>query len=230
MEAGISPTSVPTAELCERYRRLYMPAVCDAAYELGLPELVLPTHLRPLLPEQRMVGVAYTVEGRDIRPPVSWDEGIGRMQSYLRMFEELPAESVLVSATPDGRVGHFGELTANAARARGCVGCVLEGNLRDIAGLRNIGFQVFYRDLSPLNGIGRWEMVTSREPVTIGDVTVRTGDVVFGEFDGILVIPAEHAVDVLVKAEEVVSAEGSVRDEVRDGTAPWASFERHGHI
>ena len=72
-------------------------------------------------------------------------------------------------------MGHFGELTANAARAHGCVGMILDGNLRDIEGLRAIGFPVFYRDLSPLNGIGRWEMTASQQPIAIGGVTVQPG-------------------------------------------------------
>jgi len=223
----VSDTSL--AGLCERYRRLYLSAVCDALFHLGLEEKVLPSSLRPLDPESRIVGEAFTVEGHDI-PRVGWDEGIERMRSYLEVFERLTPDSVLVSTTPRGRAGHFGELTANAARAHGCVGCILDGNLRDIEGLRAIGFPVFYRDLSPLNGIGRWEMIASQEPVRIGDVIVRPGDVVFGEFEGVLVIPRADAERVLAKSEEIVSAEGRVREEMRQGIAPFASFERHGHI
>jgi len=96
--------------------------------------------------------------------------------------------------------------------------------------LREIGFQVFYRDLSPLNGIGRWEMTASQQPIAIGGVAINPGDIVFGEFDGILVIPRSDALAVLEKAEEIVGAEGRVRDEMRGGDSPWSSFERHGHI
>ena len=189
-----------SAELCKRFRALYMPVVCDTLYELGLPEQVLPRALRPLDPEQRIVGLAHTVLGRAIEPHIGWDDGIDRIRSYLEVFEELASDSVLVSVNPASHVGHFGELTANAAQARGCVGCVLDGNLRDIEGLREIGFQVFYRDLSPLNAIGRWEMAAAQQPVTIGDIVVNPGDVIFGEFDGILVIPSEQAERVLVRA------------------------------
>jgi 4-hydroxy-4-methyl-2-oxoglutarate aldolase len=221
--------SPPLHELCERYRRLYMPAVCDALFALHLEENVLPTWLRPLFPEQRIVGEAFTVEGHDI-PDVGWDEGIIRMRSYLEMFEQLTPDSLLVSTTPSGRVGHFGDLTANAAQAHGCVGTILDGNLRDIEGLREIGYQVFYRDLSPLNGIGRWEMTASQQPIAIGGVAVNPGDIVFGEFDGILIVPRSQAAAVLEKAEEIVGAEGRVRSEMQAGDAPWSSFERHGHI
>lgn len=222
--------TIAVAELCERYRRLYMPAVCDAVYSLGLQEQVLPSSLRPLFPEQRIVGVAYTVQGAALEPFVDWDTGIERIGSYLDVFEKLPQDSILVSVNPGSHVGHFGELTGNSAQARGCVGVILDGNLRDIEGLRAIGFQVFYRDLSPLNAIGRWEMVASQVPVSIDGVTIEPGDVVIGEFDGILVIPSAEAERVLIRAEEIVGSESLVRQEMVAGESPLSSLERHGHI
>jgi regulator of RNase E activity RraA len=216
--------------MCARYRTLYISGVCDALYHLGLPEQLLPTALRPLFPEQVIVGHAFTVLGHSL-PSIGWDDGSKAIRPYLEIYERLTPDSLIVSVTSDGSpVGHFGELTANAAKSHGCVGVVLDGNLRDIHGLRDIDFQVFYRGLSPLNAIGRWEMVTSEAPVTIGDVTIRQGDIVFGEFDGILVIPREQAQQVLEQAEAIVEAEGRVRREVRGGTPPWESFQRHGHI
>jgi len=216
--------------MCARYRTLYMPAICDALYELGLPEQVLPTALRPLFPEQRIAGVAFTVQGSAIEPPIAWEPGIERIRSYLEVFERLEADSLLVHVNGVSPVGHFGELTANSAKQHGCVGCILDGNLRDIEGLREIGFQVFYRDLSPLNAIGRWEMLHCQGPVEIGDVAIHPGDVVIGEFDGVLVVPAAEAERVLLKAEEIVSAEGRVRAEMRAGIPPIESLARHGHI
>lgn len=222
--------SISTTELCARYRRMWVPVVCDALYALGMREQVLPSSLRPLFPEQRIAGVAYTVLGRAIEPHIAWDPGIERIESYLRVFEELTPDTVMVSVNPGSYVGHFGELTANSAAQHGCVGVILEGNLRDVEGLREIGFQVFYRDLSPLNAIGRWEMEASQVPVAIGDVTIEPGDVVLAEFEGIVVIPVADAEPVLLKAEEITGAEARVREEMRTGKSPLDSLERHGHI
>ena len=219
-----------TTELCRRYRVLSVPVVADALYQLGLEERVLPSTLRPLLPEKRIAGIAHTVLGAPIEPTIDWDAGIGRISSYLRVFEELKPDSVLVSVNPNSAVGHFGELTGNSAQARGCVGVVLDGNLRDVEGLRDIGLQVFYRDLSPLNAIGRWEMAASQVPVTIGAVTVTPGDVVVAEFDGIVVVPADAAERVLQTAEQIDGAEARVRTEMQEGESPLSSLERHGHI
>ena len=169
-------TEPTTAEICARFRGMYVPAVSDAMYELGMPEPVLPTALRPLFPEQSFVGIAFTVEGVEIVPAVAWDEGKQRIASYLEVFEKLTPDSVMVSKNTGNLVGHFGELTGNSAMKHGCVGVVLDGNLRDTAGLREIGLQVFYRDVNPRSGMGRWEMVAYQQPVTIGDVTVHPGD------------------------------------------------------
>jgi regulator of RNase E activity RraA len=194
-------------DLCHRLRALYLPAVCDAMYELGLAEPVLPTTLRPLLdPAPRVVGEAYTVKGAGIDPHVSWDEGLPRMRPYLKMFEKLTPNTVLVSTTPlSSMVGHFGELTANAAKSRGCVGAVV-------------------------NGIGRWEMVAEQVPLTIGGVHIQPGDIVIAEFEAILVIPRKDAERVLLKAEEIVAAEAKVRAEAASGIPPSESLDRHGHI
>ena len=109
------------------------------------------------------------------------------------MFDGIQPDDVLVSVNRDSPVGHFGELTGNAAQVHGCVGVILDGNLRDTDGLRDIGLQVFYRDMSPLNAIGRWEMAATQVPVTIGDVEIDPGDVIHADFDGILVIPGAEA-------------------------------------
>lgn len=222
--------AVPIAELCERYRRVPVSVVCDALYELGLPERVLPSDLRPLLPGDAMAGIAYTLLGRPIRPRIGWERGVERIESYLRMFDELSPHSVLVSSNPDSEVGHFGELTGNAAKQRGCVGVVLDGNLRDLDGLLDIGLQVFYRDLSPLNAIGRWEMAASQVPVTIGDAVVEPGDLIVAGRDGVLAVPGNEKERVLERAESIDSSEALVRQDMRDGVSPWEGVERHGHI
>jgi 4-hydroxy-4-methyl-2-oxoglutarate aldolase len=174
----------------------------------------------PLLPDRSFVGVAFTVEGAEIVPPVSWDEGKQRIASYLEVFSMLTPDSVLVSRNTGGFVGHFGELTGNSALEHGCVGVILDGNLRDSAGLRDIGLQVFYRDVNPRNGIGRWEMIDHQQPVQIGDVTVHPGDIVVAEFDGVLVVPRADAVAVLERAEEIVGIERHVREDMRRGMSP----------
>lgn len=217
------------SELCSRFRQLYVPAVADAIYRAGGTEQILPSYLRPLFPEQRIVGIAHTVLGTEI-DQCSWEEGVTRIDSYLRVFDQIQPDDLLVSVNGDSPVGHFGELTGNAAQVHGCAGVILDGNLRDVEGLRDIGLQVFYRDLSPLNAIGRWEMVASQVPVTIGEIEINPGDVIMAEFDGILVIPGGDAEEVLAAAEAVVAGEERVRADMREGISPADGLAEHGYI
>lgn len=223
-------TELSTAEICDRFRGMYVPAITDAMYELGMREQVLPSVLRPLFPERSFVGIAFTVEGAEIVPPVSWEEGTVRIASYLEAFETITPDSVLVSKNTGNLVGHFGELTGNSAMERGCVGVVLDGNLRDSTGIREIGLQVFYRDVNPLSGIGRWEMIAHQKPVTIGAVTVYPGDLVIADFDGIAVVPQSDILAVLARAEEIIGIEKKVRADMRRGISPLQGLSEHGHI
>lgn len=222
--------TIPPSELAARFRRISASVVCDALYSMGLPEQVLPSCLRPLFPEQRMAGPAFTLRGEPIDPPIPWEPGIERIASYLEMFEQIYPHSILVSVNPNSHVGHFGELTGNSAQHRGCAGVVLDGNLRDTEGLRDIGLQVFYRDLSPLNAIGRWEMTGLQVPVTVGGVVIHPGDLIIGDFDGVLAVPAASAEQVLIRAEEITAAEGRVRADMRAGLTPMDGLAKHGHI
>ena len=201
-------------ELCERFRRIYMPAVADAMYHLGSKEQVLPSSLRPLHPEQRIVGEAFTLEGRDIVPRV----GVGgrdRADAPLPPdVRALTPDSVLVHTTPaPATAGHFGELTGNSARRAAAQGVILDGNVRDIEGLRAAGLPgLLPRPLAA----ERDRALGDDRDAAAGDDRRRhgrPGDIVHAEFDGILVVPREHALAVLEKAEEIVGGEGRVREE-----------------
>ena len=168
-----------------RYRKLYMPAVCDALYELGLPERFSPPRSGRSSPSNDRRRGVHGQRPRDRAAPRL---GRGNQADHVRTSRCSSASSPTRSwctSNGDSPVGHFGELTANSASQQGCVGCILDGNLRDIEGLREIGFQVFYRDLSPLNGsaAGRWS--PRRSPSQSGASTVDPGDIVIGEFDGV---------------------------------------------
>jgi len=227
MEADV----IELAELCERYRVLTVPEVCDALYELRAPEQVLSSKLRPLLSDTTIVGEAFTVLGTDTIPPVGWDEGVIRVQSYLNMLDEVTPNTVMVHTNRGpSTMGNFGELTANAVQQRGCQGVILDGNLRDSAGMRAIDFQIFYKDYSPLNGIGRWHLVSFQEPVTVDGIEIVPGDIICADFDGVVVIPRTDAERVLITAEAVSEAELHVRAEMQNGMAPLESFQTHGHF
>jgi regulator of RNase E activity RraA len=126
------------------------------------------------------------------------------------------------------RIAPWGELLSTAATARGAAGCVTDGLVRDVKGIREIGFPTFCGGFGPLDSKGRGEMVAVDVLVEIGGVPVAPGDLVFGDLDGVVVIPQAVEADVLDFAFSKVEAEETTRAELRAG-APLADvFRRHG--
>jgi regulator of RNase E activity RraA len=86
---------------------------------------------------------------------------------------------------------HWGEIMSNAARERGCTGAVVDGGLRDTSFVLKMGFPVFYRFRCSASSIGRWEIREWMVPITIGETKILPDDFVFGDVDGVVIIPKD---------------------------------------
>lgn len=215
-------------EWCERYSRLYLGVVSDALDALGDRNHFLGSELRPLDVTARLVGPAYPVLGA----PSSMDEYQADAYKLLGMFEQVPQHAVLVYQTNDigSDAAHFGELSAAAVAHRGVRGIVLDGKVRDSDFLVEHGFPTFCAGFSPLDGYGRWHVVEWDVPVMIHGVSVRPGDFIFGDRDGVVRIPREIIESVLVKSEQDQRTETRIRGAVRSGESPTGLFTEHGRF
>jgi regulator of RNase E activity RraA len=221
-----SDGTLPTTELCDRYAALYPGAATDVMDELGLADQTLDNAIGPVAPEMSVAGVAFPVVGRPNRS-VDEEENV---RNILRMLGEAPADSVLVYDTNDPQFSHIGELSVEALLARGCRGAVLDGGARDVGHILDSGFPTFTRHETPADAVPRWELLDWDVPAVVGGVRVEPGDVVLGDVDGVVVVPREHAVEVLERAEALVETEDEVRAAVREGTAPLDAYERFGRF
>jgi 4-hydroxy-4-methyl-2-oxoglutarate aldolase len=203
---------------------LYTAAVADVLDGLGFPNQTLPPPIRPLEPGMRVAGPAFAVEGRP-HPAHEYEPSIRRI---LELLGAVPTGHVAVYATNDTTCAQFGELSATSLKARGVAGVVLDGGCRDVAFIAKEGFPVFASFLTPQDSVPRWEVVEWGHEVAIGEVRVTTGDYVLGDADGVVVVPAALANEVLARAGEVVGTENEIRRAVRDGMAPLEAFERYG--
>jgi regulator of RNase E activity RraA len=122
---------------------------------------------------------------------------------------------------------HLGELSVTSLAARGVAGCVLDGGCRDVRFIRELGFPVFCAHVTPEDSTGRWELEATQVAVQIGSVTVEPGDWVVGDDDGVVVVPAALAADVLAEAEAKAATESEIRAAVRDGMTPLEAYERY---
>ncbi len=129
----------------------------------------------------------------------------------------------------------YGELSANSAAAHGAVGALVDGGVRDTAKLIEMNFPVFARYRTPIEAFGRWAMLDCQVPVLIrGELTdtvqVNPGDFIFADFDGVIVIPKNLTLEVLLECERVIGIEDEARVEFARGDDPMEVFQRHKRL
>ncbi|MCO5082295.1 MAG: RraA family protein [Rhizobiaceae bacterium] len=206
-------------KIAERFKRLYVPAVADILDKKGLWNQLLPHEIRPLDDDMKIAGPAFTAKGH---ATAELDLGIGP-----RILEEFLPDCVAVWDTSgDMTVGHWGELMSNSAMAKGCVGAVVDGGIRDTGYIRKLGFPVFSRFRCAADAMGRWKITDMNVSVRIGNVVIHPGDYLFGDIDGVVVIPKALTLEVLEKAEAVVAAEDEIRVAVAKGEPLADMYER----
>ncbi len=214
-------------DLEKRYKRLYSALVYDTLEELGYPDQALSASIKPLAPSMKLAGPAFTVRGSN--SPKREEKGTG-----LEMIESLWPGCVCVLDTGGDTVAaHWGEITSNAARGQGCVGTVVDGGVRDSTYVIALDYPVFARYQCPVEAYGRFEIIEWQKPInmlgaTTARVAVRPGDYIFGDLDGVVVVPEELTVKVLELAEERFELERKVREELRAGGTPTEVFRKYG--
>jgi regulator of RNase E activity RraA len=218
--------ALSTGELCDRYAALYTGAVTDALDALGYGPRALPSAITPLDRDLCVAGIAYPVHGYPDED-CSYD---ANMRRFLRMLGDAPTDSVVAYQSRDEEAAHIGELSTTALQAGGCRGAVIDGGARDIHAIREQGFPVFTRYVTPADAPPRWRLAEWDVPITIGDVEIRPGDVLVGDADGVVCVPKNVRVTVLEHAEDTVDAEDDVRAAIRDGADPLEAYDEYGEF
>ena len=148
----------------------------------------------------------------------------------IALVDDLrPSEVVVLACNgPSERIAPWGELLSTASVARGAAGCVTDGLVRDVKQIRAMGFAVFHGGIGPLDTKGRARMVERDTRVECGGVSIDSGDIVFGDVDGVVVIPRAHEQEVVLRAIEKVTGENHTRDALRKGEPLASVFKRFG--
>lgn len=204
--------------------KLYSAVISDALDAAGYRRQCLAVPLAPLTGVPKLAGRCRTTlwEDIDFTDPEPY-------KLELDAVDDLRPDDVLVAAAGGSlRSGIWGELLSTAARNRGGAGALVHGAVRDVAAMRGLGFPVFASGVCPYDSLHRQRVVARDEPVEIGGVTIRSGDVIFADEDGVVVVPREVEEAVLRAAWEKTHAENVVRDEIRAGMAAAAVFAKHG--
>lgn len=206
--------------------KLYSAVISDTLDSLGFTEQAMHPSLRPLDDGLVLFGRARTglyMEVHEATP------GENPYALEIALVDDLKPDEVAVLACPLGqRVAPWGELLTTAARARGAAGCVTDGLVRDVRLIREMGFPVFAGGIGPLDSKGRGTIMRIDVAVRCGGVMVRPGDWLFGDVDGVVVIPADAAARTAALALEKVAGENTVREELARGDSLADVFARHG--
>jgi len=207
-------------------RGLYAAVLSDVLDEVGYTAQAMRSHIRPLDDSLVLVGYARTGLYQDVYHVAP---GENPYELEIALIDDLRADEVTVFACgATGRIAPWGELLSTAARARGATGCVTDGFTRDIRAIRSMNFPVFHGGIGPLDSKGRGKMSSIDEPVVCGGVRVETGDLVFGDADGVVVIPRSVEEQVLAKAFKKVTGEDKTRQDLAGGAKLKDVFERYG--
>lgn len=203
---------------------LHASVVSDALDALGERSHALPPELRPLDPGRRVVGFATTLE---VVP--AWNEPAVPYAGLIEAVDGLRPGSVLVMAVAGtARSGLWGELFSTAAQARGARGAVIHGPVRDRDRIVELGFPVFGVGSSPLDVRGRMEFHAADRPIEIGAVRVAPGDLVFGDTDGVVVVPRMLIGVTLERAYDKVRREREARHQLGRGGYLQSVWDRLG--
>ncbi|MDR6636111.1 4-hydroxy-4-methyl-2-oxoglutarate aldolase [Phyllobacterium sp. 1468] len=136
---------------------------------------------------------------------------------YHNAIDNTPEGGILVcdASCADGSCS--GELMSTGAKTRGAAATIVNGTVRDLAQVRALGYPLFGTSASPVGVTGKKEPKKSQVPIKIGKVTVRPGDIIFGDIDGVVAIPKERLRDVADSADELGKNEAAARDRILAG-------------
>lgn len=213
-------------DLRQRYLALYTGAVSDILDKRGLRHQVLPHWITPFTNANRIAGWAFTGQGYPCADTAHDDT-----QTRLAMLDSIQPGTVSVWACGGSTdCAHWGEIMSTAARQRGCEGAVIDGGVRDVDFVNAMNYAVFAKFKCSASSVGRWDIREYQVPIKIGLTVIHPGDFVFGDVDGVVIVPAALAVEVLEAAESVSQREKGMREELRRGVRVQDAYQRYGSI
>ena len=207
---------------------LYVAAVCDILDSLGYRNQAMHQRLRPLLPDIHncgFVGRARTVRWMEVDYIVD-DDPYGM---EIEVVDALRPGDVIVHSTDhSGTNAPWGELLSTVAQRNGSVGCVCDSQIRDCVRIIEMGYPIYYTGIRALDSMGRGRVMAYDVPIRCGDVLVQPGELVFADYDGIVVIPQEVERKVLELAHDKAGKESLTRQALLEGKSLREVYDMYG--
>lgn len=204
-------------------QHLFTAIIGDVLDLHGFYHQFLMPECRPLDPKMVVCGRAMTALETDVSELP--DPPFGLM---LKALDDMREDEVYIAAGSSPHYALWGELMSMAVRARGAVGAVLAGYARDTNGILAMNFPVFCYGSYAKDQRGRGRVVDFRIPLEVNGVTIRPGDIVFGDIDGVVILPKEMEAPVVIKALERVRKEKTAKHMFLQGASAESVFLETG--
>ena len=206
--------------LSQRLSKCYASAIHDVLREKGYGNCVLPPEIQALKRGQKLFGEIYTLSG-------NIDKTLTRHESLLlwsQVLSKVPNGKVIVCQPNTHSIALMGELSARALMVKGTKGYLMDGHCRDVEEIINAKFPVFCRLSTPADIVERWKYDALGDPITIGSVTIRSGDYIIADMDGAVIIPQEVVEEVITETEKVMTTESEMRKAILNGMDPEQAY------
>ncbi|MGN1142139.1 MAG: RraA family protein [Oliverpabstia sp.] len=212
------------SELIETIKKeLYTPVVGDILDQMGFYHQFLPQAIRPLKDDMKLAGFAMPVLMIDVYGEQEKPFGL-----LTEALDNLQENEIYLASGGEMRCAYWGELLTATAKKRKAAGAVVNGWHRDTPMVLEQNWPVFSRGCYAQDSSVRTQVVNYRCPIEVGGVRVEPGDFVFGDIDGVLIIPKDHIDEVIEKALEKARGEKVVRKAIEEGMSSTAAFAKFG--
>jgi 4-hydroxy-4-methyl-2-oxoglutarate aldolase len=204
-------------------RELYTPVVGDILDDLGFTHQFLPQPIQPLREEMRLAGRAMPVLMIDVFGKQKKPFGL-----LTEALDQLQPGEIYLASGGEMRCAYWGEILTATAKKRGAAGAVINGFHRDTPKVLEQNWPVFSRGRFAQDSAVRTQVVDYRCPIEVGGTRVEPGDLVFGDLDGVVIVPKKTEAEVIERALGKARGEKLVRKEIEAGMSSTEAFKKHG--
>ncbi len=206
-------------QIIDRTLKLYVAALSDAADEIGLNTVCMDRGIVPLTQKTRMAGFART--GKLVRSPPTRPYDEAQLDVFMSLATKaVDGDLIVLDMSGSADCSAWGQVLTRIGAPLGVRGAIIDGTSRDIDDIDKMDFVVFARGRHPGTMRGRMDMESVQEPIVCGGVTVHPGDLIFGDGDGVVVIPKDKTEEVLTHAEGVVETDDWWAGKLDEGEDP----------
>jgi len=207
-------------------KNLYSAVIADTLDSFGYHKQTVNTSIHALESDRILCGFART----GIYMPIYHDDENTNVYEYeIELIDSLlEGEVCVLSCNNNKNIAPWGELLTTRAKYLKAAGCLTDGCIRDSSAIKKMNFPIFSNGTNPVDTKFRGKMIYADIPAEIGGVLIKSGDLIFGDEDGLVSVPSELINSVVEKSFQKVSQENTVRKELNEGKSLKEVFRKHG--